>query len=217
MEKERSSKVIAAVALCVGVVGLSLGFAAFSNTLTISSSASVKPNADTFNVDFSSSETALATDAVVPVKNPTTLNAASASIDNTSSPTITGLSAEFIEPGQSVTYTFYARNEGEYEAFLNSITFANANGETSSKVCTAEGETTQSLVDAACQDITLSVKVGNEAATTGSVADIESHSLAVDGSETIVVTIDYATDGARADGNFSVKFGDITLVYDAVD
>ena len=35
MEKDRGTKVIAIVALIVAVVGLSLGFAAFSSTLTI--------------------------------------------------------------------------------------------------------------------------------------------------------------------------------------
>ena len=39
MERDRSGKVIAIVALLVGVVGLTIGFAAFSNTLTIQSSA----------------------------------------------------------------------------------------------------------------------------------------------------------------------------------
>lgn len=46
--QERSSKVIAIVALCVGVVGLSLGFAAFSAQLTVSSSAKVTVTEDSF-------------------------------------------------------------------------------------------------------------------------------------------------------------------------
>ena len=35
MDRDRRARVIAIAALLVGVVGLSLGFAAFSNTLTI--------------------------------------------------------------------------------------------------------------------------------------------------------------------------------------
>ena len=39
--------------LIVAIVGLSIGFAAFSNTLTISSSASVNPSDENFIVQFS--------------------------------------------------------------------------------------------------------------------------------------------------------------------
>ncbi len=53
MEKQRQTKVITIVALVVAVFGISLGFAAFSNILTISSSATVKPDALSFSVRFS--------------------------------------------------------------------------------------------------------------------------------------------------------------------
>ena len=230
MENERSSKVVAIVALCVGVVGLSLGFAAFSSTLTISSSAGVKPNASAFNVDLSTTdatgaEKEITTDPVVPTKNPTDLTAANGTIDNTGEPTITGLKANFTAPGQSVTYTFYAHNAGEYEAFLNSIIIGETSeGSGKTKVCTADSVSDENpsaanadLVEQACEAITLSVKVGAEAVTTTSVDSIASHSLAKDTSELVTVTIDYASTGARADGNFSVAFGDITLTYDPVD
>ena len=48
LEKNRGSRVIAIIALIVAVLGLTIGFAAFSSTLNISSSANVKPNAETF-------------------------------------------------------------------------------------------------------------------------------------------------------------------------
>ena len=35
MERDRNSKILAIIALTVAVIGLSLGFAAFSQTLTI--------------------------------------------------------------------------------------------------------------------------------------------------------------------------------------
>lgn len=216
MEKQRSSKIVAIVALCVAVVGLSLGFAAFSNTLTISSSANVKPNASTFNIDISSSASSVATSAVTPTKNPTTLTATSATLDNTSDPTIKGLSATFTEPGQDVTYTFYVHNVGEYIAYLNSITYANATGGNSPIVCTAGSGTDATLVANACKGISLTVTVGG-VEVTGSKADISSHSLAIDGHETLTVKLAYASDAARADGDFTVAFGDVTLTYDSVD
>ena len=107
MEKNRSSKVIAVVALCVAIVGLTLGFAAFSNTLNIESNATVNPTGETFSVNFSSSASAVETDLVIPTKNPTSLVAGNATINNAgSNPQITGLTATFTEPGQSATYIF---------------------------------------------------------------------------------------------------------------
>ena len=48
--KNQKQKLIAIVALCVSVLGLTLGFAAFSNTLTISSSATVTPESSDFKL-----------------------------------------------------------------------------------------------------------------------------------------------------------------------
>ena len=214
---EKSSRVIAVVALCVAVVGLTLGFAAFSNTLTIESSANVKPDASTFNVDFSSSESALETNPVTAVTEPGGLTTGPATISNVGSPTISGLSVEFTEPGQKATYTFYARNEGEFTAFLKSINYANVASGNSPRKCTATDGATDSLVQVACDDITLSVKVGNDSAVTGTKDSISGHSLAKKASEEIIVEIEYAAEGDRADGEFSVEFGDVSLTYSSVD
>ena len=104
-----------------------------------------------------------------------------------------------------------------FEAFLKSIVFSNVTGESSTKVCTPGTGTTATLVTAACEDITLSIKVGDEAVTTGSVTSITNHSLAINANDPITVTIEYATGGHRADGDFTVAFGDITLTYSSVD
>lgn len=214
MEKNRSSKIFALVALLVSAVGLSLGFAAFSQTLTIRSSATVKPNATDFKVVFSSSDTEVKTDPVIGVGTPTTLETSAGSISNTTgNPRITNLGAVFTAPGQKVVYTFYATNNGEYDAFLKSITFGNASSGTSPRVCTAGSGTTDSLVQVACNSISLKVKVGDEVETSASVTGIANHKLPKDNSELVTVTIEYAADGARADGDFSVDFGDITLSY----
>ncbi|MBR3230276.1 MAG: hypothetical protein IKF91_05585 [Bacilli bacterium] len=223
MEKDRSTKIIAIAALLVGVVGLSLGFAAFSNTLTISSSAEVTPDQNTFNVDFSSTTSGdLTESAVTPVLTPTgvtNFTATDGTIDNTvaGAPKITGLHATFTEPGQKATYTFSAKNIGEYEAFLKSIAFENVTGESTTKVCTPGSGTTAALVTAACADINVSIKVGSEAVATGSVGSITNHSLAINANDPIVVTIEYAAGGHRADGDFTVAFGDIVLTYSSVD
>lgn len=214
---DRSPKIIAVISLCIAVVGLALGFAAFSNSLTISSEANVKPDASTFNVDFSSSESSLETEPITATLEPGTLTAGSATINNVGSPTISGLSVEFTSPGQKATYTFYARNVGEYDAFLKSINYANVVSGNSPRKCTAIDGADDALVQAACDDITLSVKVGTEEKVTGTNGSITGHALNANSSEEIVVEIEYATGGDRADGEFSVEFGDISLTYSSVD
>lgn len=213
MNESKSYKIIAIVALLLGIVGVTLGYAAFSSTLTISSSAEVKPDPSTFNVDFSSSNSSVVANAITPTlsANVTGFSATSATIDNTTDPTISNLKATFTAPGQSVTYTFYSYNAGEYIAYLNSIVFSG------SKTCTAKSGTTQALVNTACTGINLSVKVGTEAVTSTSVATITGHSLAKNGAEEIVVTISYADGSERADGDFDVTLPDIILTYDSVD
>lgn len=214
MERERGSKIIAIIALCVGIVGLSLGFAAFSSTLKISSSAEVKPSSDNFNVDFSTTTGSVVDGTVTPTFVGTGVTGADATISNAANDsTITGLKANFTEPGQSVTYKFYAHNEGEYEAFLKSITYGNAADSTSFRTCTPGTNTTKSLVDAACENITLSVKVSNDNDTvTTDESTTANHSLAAGDTDVVEVTIAYGGT-ARADGDFTVAFGDVTLLY----
>ncbi|MBQ3511969.1 MAG: hypothetical protein IJA30_06735 [Bacilli bacterium] len=48
MEKERQIKLLSIIALVVAITGMTLGFAAFSTTLNISSSATVTPNSEDF-------------------------------------------------------------------------------------------------------------------------------------------------------------------------
>lgn len=217
MEKNRNAQIIAILALVVGVVGLSVGFAAFSNTLKIKPSADVTPDKSSFNVDFSSSDTDVVADEITPVATPNSLVTSNATIDNTNEPTISNLKATFTEPGQKVVYSFYAFNKGQLDAYLKSIVYGNVTGQTTNKVCTALEGTTDALVQKACNGISVKVKVGSEAETSGSAASITNHSLLKSTSEPVVVTIEYQADADRADGDFTVSFGDITLNYSSVD
>ena len=216
MEKNRSGQFIALLALIVAIVGVSVGFAAFSSALSIQSSANVKPDQSTLNVDFSSSDTAVVTNAIKPTTTPTTVVATDATIDNSADPVIRNLSATFKEPGQKAVYTFYAYNAGELEAFLKSIVYENVSSKNSNKVCTAGEGTTDALVQKACEGISLKVKVGTEAETSSGIASISNHSLAKGVSEEITVTLEYASDATRADGDFTVSFCDVTLNYSSV-
>lgn len=216
MEKNRRAQLMAIVALLLAVGGLSLGFAAFSQTLTIKSSAAVTPDANTFNVIFTNTDESGT--SVTPTLAPTTGFTADTATINNSNHDITGLKANFTAPGQTATYTFKAKNTGELLAYLNGVTFNNVSGSSpaAAKVCTPGTDTTAALVTAACDDISISVQVGSQTYT-ASNGSISSHTLAVGASENVVVTITYAAGGDRADGDFTVAFGDISLLYGSVD
>lgn len=217
MEKDRKVKVIVLTTLVLVMIGISIGFAAFSNTLTISSDADVTPESSAFNVDFSSASGSVVTDEIVPVTTPTGLTASNAIINNSGDPSISNLSVTFVQPGQKVVYAFYSRNAGEYDSYLNEIKYGNVVGKSSPRVCTAGTGTTDSLVQAACDDIVVKVKVGSEAETDKTVTGISNHKLEKNSSEVITITLEYLSNGDRADGDFSVDFGDITLSYSSID
>lgn len=233
MEKDRGARVIAIVALLIAVVGLSVGFAVMSSTLTIQSTAEVKPDENDFTVQFSTNSSTITGEGptVVGTTSSTAVTASTATIANgTKSSTLSGIHATFTEPGQSATYTFYAVNGGKYTAYLNSIAFGKASGGDAFKVCTKGTDTTEATVNGgtgitgACDGISLKMSVGSlsniDYASSG-LDSISSHSLAPLGEtgngEQVTIVITYASDAARADGDFTVAFGDITMTYGAVD
>lgn len=222
MKKERQVKTISLLALLVSVLGLSIGFAAFSQTLTIKSSAEVNPAGTDFNVIFSTRDDTISADPVTPAVTGTGATASNATIDtNSNSLIIKDLHAVFTEPNQKAQYTFYTKNTGQYLAYLKSIAYGNVSGKNEPRVCTPK-ETTgpnaanDSLVQAACDDIRVTVSVGGTLYTE-SVASITGHSVATDASEEIIVTIEYLAGGDTADGPFDVAFGDITIAYSSVN
>lgn len=227
--KDSKGRTLSIVAIVIAVLGLSLGFAAFSQTLTIKSSAEVNPDASIFNIDFSKQSGSVDDDPIVPVLNPsgvTGFTATNAEIDNSdqSNAVIRNLHAVFTEPGQSATYNLYTKNAGELKAFLKSVTFSNVTGKSTTKVCTAksgDNPATQSLVDQACEGITLTLKLGSEDFTSTKLrnqfATATAHDLDKAASEPIKVTIAYEAGSKQADGGFDVSFGDIVLFYSSVE
>ena len=209
MERSRKVKMLSIIALVVAIVGMSLGFAAFSTTLSISSSANVTPSSSNFGVKFSTSKDSLVVDAVSPSSKTSGITTSDGVIDNSGSPTIKELSATFTSPGQYVEYTFYARNEGEYTAYLNNINFLG------SKTCTGETGTTDSLVQSACSYITITATVAGT--TYSETTPITGHSLAIGAGEEIVVRLEYDSTGPSVDGPFSITFPNVTLVYSTID
>ena len=204
MEKTRKMNRTILLVLLVLVVGLSIGFAAFSSNLTIKSSAMVKPDASTFKIVFSTSDTdSIGGSAVTDGKYTTGGSFA----DN--STTLEGLKATFTEPGQTATWELYSYNNGAYDGFLNTVTLGKI-------TCTAKEGTSADMVAEAARGIKLTVEVGDATYTTTTEA-ITGHNLDQEQGEKVKVTLEYLAGSAIADGDFDVAIGDIVLGYDSVD
>lgn len=215
-ENNRTSKLLIILALLVGVACLSMGFATFSTVLKINSSLKVTPDSKYFKVNFSSSDADLETAPITPSVSDTKVVATNATIDNTGDPTITNLSAVFTEPGQFVTYSFYAYNTGKYLSYLNEVNFKTIDGEDVIKKCVASDEARDDYVQAVCEDIEITVKVG-PALFRETNNDISNHTLKRNSAEPVTVKISYLNNDHWADGDFEVFFGDITLDYASID
>ena len=209
MRNERRKQIMTLSILVVAVLVISVGFAAYSSTLRIDTDATVNPNANTFSVKFSTTQDTLTVADVVPTNYTTGITVTNGKIDNSGNPTISNLTAEFKNPGDYVEYVFYARNEGEYNAYLNNINFL------SQKTCEAGEGATASLVESACNSISATVTIGGIDYT--ATTPITNHILNKKTGEEIKVTLKYADNGARADGPFTVNFGDITMVYSTIN
>jgi len=219
MMQYRNFKFIYVIVVLISIIGLTLGYARLSKNLTTKIGLDLKLLEETSNVDFSILSDYVEVNGIKPVLSSSAIVATNATIDNTKKPTISDIEVTFTEPGQSVTYEFYSYNEGMYLAYLNSIIYENIANDTKPKVCTPKGVTTESLVDLACSDIVVSVKVGDEPTTTASVRQIENHTLKSNTSEAIKITISYVKKEEQVllDGGFTVNFGNIILDYNSVD
>ena len=119
MERKRGTTIAIIVALIIAVVSLGIAFAAFSTTLTINGSATVQ--ATNWEIFFAptSNGTKPASATALPSTN-VTENGTATNVSNSLSASNFEWSATLKTPGDSVTYTFYARNAGDYNAKVRS-------------------------------------------------------------------------------------------------
>lgn len=113
MEKERGAKIIAIVALLIAVVGLTVGYAAYSSTLTINGTATVDPASWKVNFGYKTGNSLTGT-----IKGHATETTAPTLADTT----ISGFDVTLKAPGDSVTYNFLIKNSGTLNAKLANFT-----------------------------------------------------------------------------------------------
>lgn len=233
MKSKRNEKLLAILALCVAVVGLTLGFAAFSNSLTISSSATVTPDASDFKLkmyglpqNYNHNELNIYESDIVPLSLYTSTTTAGATLDSAlgaelatidnDTLTLKGIKAKFESPDEIVNYVVVLKNEGKYDAYGNMFNIS-----LPSHTCTPGEGTTKGLVDATCESITLTPYLGylDESSSTVDWAT-QNHLIDDKGNikigvgEHAYLRIQIRYDGtARADGPFDVKWDDFNFNF----
>ena len=217
MHRYRRTQIITICALVVAIVTLGVGFAAFSTTLNISSSANVSPNSDDFKVQFSTTEYAVdTTNSSCKIIEGMGTNGGIGGIGCVKSNSISDMAIVFTQPGQSVDFRIYIHNTGQYDAYLKSIMWNNIVGENTYKKCAASTTdstaATPSLVSAACEGITISYDYNGVSYDFGDLSGLK-----LEIGQTSYLDLHVLYEGARADGPFNVEFGNISLEYGTVD
>ncbi len=195
MEKERGFRVIAVIALMVAVVGLTIGYAAYSTTLKINGTANVDPAV--WDVKFAYTNT---TDTALKA---TKTGFAAVNTEATLTDTqVSGFDVTLKAPGDSVTYNFLVANKGTLDAELSTFTM----GSLSCAPATGS-QATQEEATAVCNELTYSL--------TG----VTANSVLEDGTSTpVTLTLAWKSTGtATASDDIAITVGETTLIYTQAD
>lgn len=232
MEKERGGKILAIVALVLAVAGLSVGFAAYSSVLNITSTANVQVDGSNWSVGFSSDGTNMA-----PLTTSTAqdVNGVTASANNGSAKlmkyTFYQNVAPTLEPedGSKVEYSFYVLNDGDIDATLDSISFGSLTctyvstgsdrlleEDASNPGAYATPNSSASTISECADmfDVSLTFGTGQSAATYGPVDSSFNVDLDAGDNIPVVLTIEATGDNPNVlDGDFTVSLGNTTVNF----
>ena len=222
------NKKITVAALIVAVLSLSIGFAAFSNSLNIKSSANVNPSDKDFKIVFSKErDTFVSGNEIINATGDINENTKKGSI-NATGDTLYNLETEFTTPGESVEYSLYIKNIGAYNAVLNKLEIEEAEltsditvdnyyiVDNGSVKCYAkkdpQNKANEQLLKEACNNIKLKVKLQQESVYITSTKEFDSYVINKGESESVTVTLEYTGDTV-ADTGFNVVFGSVKMNY----
>ena len=235
MEKKNGTRILAVLALVVAVAGLSLGFAAFSTTLKISTAARVTATTGNWNVGFSTdgstiedASTARTKAAVGAPTQPGVIDVKKYVITQNTNATLSTTT------GSSVSYELSILNKGNMIAYLDAVNFdnvtvtcTNVTGTDATPVDVVDGAgtsviggntTTISNTDCA-KMFNVTLNIGGTSYTSTTTGITGSSIAATTGSAPVTLTVAYAdTADARAvaatlDGDIIVNIGAISVVY----
>lgn len=213
--KQNSTKIVAICALFVAVIALSIGFAAYSATLTIDSSATVEAtNTFTPNVQYQVASKQCETTGTAVVNSDGQFN------DGNHATEWSGISVTLKAPGDKVKCSATVENVSAFTAYLRTISTSAALS-CASKVASGDGVATQ-FADT-CAALKLNINAGGETATATSAAAASNTTItgksmaATTGTMPVYFELDYPTGSAIADGDISVTVPTINFIYKTVD
>ncbi len=190
MEKERKIKVLSVAALLVAVLGLTVAFAALSQTLTINGSATV--NTATWDIHFNNlSEPTLTGDAAV----------TTAPTIDTKGTTIGNYALKLTKPGDSVTYTFDVVNSGTINAKITDLVKADT------PTCTGTGDSTTADAKVICDGLTYTLTY-----TDGGAAVAKDDTLNANETKNLTLELSFESDSLPANDVEISNLG-ITITY----
>ena len=238
MERNGNAKILAVIALVVAVIGLSVGFAAYSTSLQISSVADVTAN-NNWNVGFSTDGTNIVTYGNTETVDGKDENSENDGIVDVTKYTIgqsSGHNATLTTTtGSEVTYTLDIVNAGTLTAYSDSLTFAsnpvtcaNAASSTNNGVIegtasagtSSTGGNTTEISQADCEAMFgVSLSIGGTVYTPTNQSTFSSTINPNGASTPAILRIWYKGDSgattaaAKLDGDITVTVGTITVVY----
>ena len=203
MEKNKTFKILAIVGLVVAVVGLAIGFAAFSATLNINTfNATATKGDETTNFV---SKLGFANDAEC-----TPTGSATATAGTATGTTWNGITATFTKPGESITCTATVKNESAYIAYLTGLSTVD-----SAKItCSGSAQNKDAVCSAMSANLTLSdstLAISSSAVTP--TLGTNSQLAATTGTETATLVLTYAEGGAIPDADVTVTIPTIQTVF----
>ncbi len=203
MEKNKTFKIVAIVGLVVAVIGLAIGFAAFSATLNISTFNATAKAGDADAV-FANLVT-FQNDAACTVSTGST---ATATAGTATGHTWSGITATFTKPGDVITCTATIKNTSAYTAYLTKLVTSgkitcSGSAQNKDAVCTAMSGKIEVGKDSASFSSSAAAKLGSPSATIASTT----------GTTTAKVTLTYASNGAVPDADVTVTIPAITTTF----
>ena len=193
--KDRSFKIVAIAALLVAVIGLSIGYAAYTENLKVSGAVTARASSNSWNVKFENISAAelggIANEMVAPTLTATV---------------ISDFEVNFFAPGDSVSYTFDVANKGLLNAKLTTFSKGSLSCEpsTNSKATTTEA-------NALCKDLTYTI-------TYADGSDIKTGDLLYTGelnnTKSLKVTVSWKNDSTISlTDDVLVTIGASTFIY----
>ena len=219
MEKHRQVKILSIIALVLAVIGMTLGFAAFSTTLNISSSASVSPNSDDFKVRIIGLN---GDNYMILDELKTNVSGNVPALIGDDGLTINGMVAKMSKPGDVVKWYGVLENIGKYDAYFSGKNINKFPDTGTWKKCTPTEKNgiSQEYLEEVCEGISFNYGIYEYDPITNIVVSTDSLILGslIDRNKKYILsfTIKYSEDAIYPDGDFEVLIGDASLEFSTV-